>query len=360
VAVDQTQLSLRTKQKKLWKPTVRLLITGLALFFILRTVDLSAILPLFASAHYLYVGLVIGLTLLMRVLMAWKWKLLLYYGGIELSLGYLLRIILISGFMGILLPSGVGADIIRTAAVGRRTDYTSAAMSTIADRVMGVVAMALWSLTATLIALWTVPNLQQVLWPIAALGAGVMAILVTLLSYTTMRIVQRVLDRSRAGANRKQEDSSGLRRLIRFVMNKAVFIHHELRGLLAKPQVFISVFCLNILVQGGRIVRFYLLFHVVGAHVAFVYHVIFAPIIAFLALLPFSFLGIGVKEVAIVFFYKQVGVDPTAAFTVSLWTYIVSILPLAIGGFLYLLGTPSAAAETNKEKTTQSQTEREL
>jgi uncharacterized protein (TIRG00374 family) len=326
-----------------------LLITGLALFLILRTVDLSAVLPLFASTHLLYVCLAIGLNLLTRVLMAWKWKLLLYYGGIELSLGYLLKIILVSAFMGTLLPSGVGVDIIRTAAVGRRTGYTSAAVSTIADRVMGIVAMALWSLTAALIALWAVPDLQHVLLPVVALCVGVVVILIALLSDTTMRIVQRVLGRSGAGASRERIDSSRLRRLIRLVANKAVFIHQELRSLFAKPPVFISVICLNVLSQGARIILFYLLFLAVGVHIAIVYHVIFVPIIMFVTLLPFSFLGIGVKEAAIVFFYTQVGVDPASALAVSIWTYIMSILPRTIGGLLYFLGTTSDLTKINKD-----------
>jgi uncharacterized protein (TIRG00374 family) len=343
------RMSLRTKQKKLWKPAVRLLITGLALFLILRTVDLSALWPLMARAHFLYVGLAIGLVLLIRVLTAWKWKLLLYYSGIELSLGYLLKIVLLSDFMGILLPSSVGVDIIRTAAVGRRTGYTSAAVSTIADRIMGIVAMALWSLTAALIALWAAPDLRHVLLPVVALCAGVVVILIALLSQTTMRIVQRASGHSRAEVSRERIDTSRLRRLIQLVTNKAVFIHQELRSLLAKPPVFISVFFLNVLFQGARIILFYLLFLAVGVHIAIVYHVIFAPIIMFVTLLPFSFLGIGVKEAAIVFFYTRVGVDPASALAVSIWTYVMSIPPRTIGGLLYLLGTSSELTKINKD-----------
>jgi uncharacterized protein (TIRG00374 family) len=304
--------------------------------------------PLIASAHFLYVGLAIGLVLLIRVLTAWKWKLLLHYGGIELSLGYLLRIILVSDFAGALLPS-VGVDIIRTAAVGRRTGYTSAAVSTIADRIMGIVAMVLWSLTAALIALWAAPDLRHVLLPIVVLCAGVIVILIALLSDTTMRIVQRVSGCSRAGARRERVDSSGLRRLIRLAANKTIIIHQDLRGLFAKPPVFISVFCLNVLFQGARITLFYLLFLTVGVHIAIVYHIIFAPLIILVTLLPFSILGIGVKEVAVVFFYTRVGVDPASAFAVSIWTYIMSIPPRTVGGFLYLLGPSSELAKINKD-----------
>jgi uncharacterized protein (TIRG00374 family) len=332
-------MALRTDRAKLGKLIARLLITGLALFFILRMVDLSAVLPLFARADFPYVGIAVGVSLLIRVVMAWKWKLLLHYCGAMLSLGSLLRISLVSAFIGIALPSGVGTDIIRTISVGRLTGYTSAAVSTIADRVMAVVALALWSLAAAVVALWVTPTLKHVLLPIVAICAGIIVALIMLLSDTAMRIA------SRLRARKKRVGSSRVHRLIAHMMNKAVLIHHELRRLFSSPTIFVSVFSFNLLFQGARIIMFYVLFLAVGVHVAIIFHIIFAPIVIFGTLLPLSFLGIGIKEATIVFFYTRVGVDPASAFAVSMWTYIVNILPLAIGGFLYLLGPSFGANE---------------
>lgn len=335
--------------KALWKPVARLVITGVALFFVLYTVDVSAALPLLTDANVLYVGLATGMLFLFRALLAWKWQLLLHYAGTKLSLGYLLRIDLVSFFLGFFLPSSVGVDIIRTVAVGRRIGYSDAAVSTIADRGMAIAAMALWSLAAALIALWFVPHLQHVLWPVVALCLGVMVMLTTLLSDTAIRIVPRLCGISRAELTREPMDATRFRRLIRTVVKKAITIHNELRGLLAKPPAFISAFLLNLVFQCGRIVVFYLLFLAVGADVAFLYHAIFAPLVMFFALLPISFFGIGIKEAAVIFFYTQVGVDPASAFAVSVWTYLITMPLLAIGGFLYVLGPSAASAETDKK-----------
>ena len=338
------------RTRRIWNTLLRLAISSLAIFLILQTVDVSGVLPFLKDADLLYVAAAILVILLTRVLMAWKWQLLLHYAGFKQPFLYLLKTILLSNFMGFFLPSGVGVDVIRTVAVGRRTGFTASAISTVADRIMAIVTMILCSSTAALIALPATPELGRTLWIVIALSLLIMSILALLLSKPAIRVVswvdRHINSESVSPSRPDKETISHSKRFIRIATEKATLAHAEVRGLLSQPRVFASSLLLNALVQLARIMLFAFLFLACGVQVSIMYHIIFVPIIMILTLLPVSFFGVGVREGACVFFYSQISVDPALALTVSVWTYLVTVPVLAIGGLLFLIGpskSPSAS-----------------
>lgn len=313
--------------------------------------DVAAVPSLLSDVDLWYLFAAMVVIFLTQVLMAWKWQFLLYYAGFSQPFLYLLRIIFVSGFMGFFLPAGVGVDVIRTVEVGRRTGFAVSAISTIADRIMAIVTMILCSSMAALIALPATPNLKHILWTVVAVNVCIMAILALCLSKTALRTVQWFKGRwnpnSKSHSHHHEgETISHGTRMFHLLAEKTILIHAELRGLLSNPQVFLSAFLLNSLVQAARILLFAFLFLACGAQVSFIYHIIFVPIIMILTLLPVSFFGIGVREGACVFFYSQVGVDPALALTVSVWTYLINIPVLATGGIWFLVGPSKPSSES--------------
>ena len=66
------------------------------------------------------------------------------------------------------------------------------------------------------------------------------------------------------------------------------------------------------------------------------------PIARVLVLLPLSISGLGVQEAAFVVLFQQVGLEPAAAFSLSLLGHVVlMVVPLA-GGVIFLLRGRSA------------------
>lgn len=67
-----------------------------------------------------------------------------------------------------------------------------------------------------------------------------------------------------------------------------------------------------------------------------VYFLLFNPLIAFVLVVPISVNGIGLKEVAFVFFFGLVGVERGAALSISLLFHLIIVLASLPGGLLWL------------------------
>ncbi|MBM3134178.1 MAG: UPF0104 family protein, partial [Chloroflexi bacterium] len=66
------------------------------------------------------------------------------------------------------------------------------------------------------------------------------------------------------------------------------------------------------------------------------YFLLFNPLIAFVLVVPISVNGIGLKEVAFVFFFGLVGVERGAALSISLLFHLIIVLASLPGGLLWL------------------------
>ena len=90
--------------------------------------------------------LIVPVLLLDRLLMTYKWGLLLRAAGIHIPLWELFNIYLISGFVGSFLPVSVGADMARFYQMHRKKlDSAEVAASIVIERLLGFVAVLAWA-----------------------------------------------------------------------------------------------------------------------------------------------------------------------------------------------------------------------
>lgn len=89
--------------------------------------------------------LVLALSAFDRVLMAYKWRLLLRARGVPLRLGTAIRAYFATSFAGLFLPVTLGADAIRILAV-RQLGFHDVTASVVIERMLGAVAMLLVAL----------------------------------------------------------------------------------------------------------------------------------------------------------------------------------------------------------------------
>ena len=297
---------------------VRVGITAVILIYLLRQVDAGAAVRAMLRVTPAVVALVCGLVLADRVVMIWRWLLLLRASGTDVPTWTAARIFLISSFVGSFLPAGVGGDAARAYALGQRTAQRGAAVASVAvDRILGVVAIALMG--ALGVALYARQHadaeVQAVAFWSAALvfvaaGAAIWAdrwirwLPAAWHHLTPVRLPLRVAD--------------------------AVALY---RG---EPRTLLAVFGLSVLVQVLRIVQAYGLGLGLGIDVPFSYYLVFMPIGLLMLLLPISVSGFGLPQGVIMWLMRPLGVPDELSLALTTLIILTGLFGNLPGAWLYL------------------------
>jgi uncharacterized protein (TIRG00374 family) len=298
---------------------VRLLVSVLALAALLWLVDLAELGQLLASIHPGWAAAVVIFCTLDRVVMSWKWTLLLRAGGVRAGFGQALKTYYVGNFFGSFLPSTVGADVLRawrlSALEGRAATVIS---SIILERVLGFLALAVFCvMSLALLAVVVKRHLGALLLvDAAAMGA---AIALTALALGRWEMLRRWLSQSRSGA---------LRKLGAFYDALGQF--RSSRGALA---IFLAASVAEVLLPvaanwaGARSL---------GLANPFWHFVLLIPVTLLVARIPVSLDGIGVQEGAYVALFAMLGTPPASALALGLVQRILTLLSTTPGLVFYL------------------------
>ena len=281
-------------------------------------IDMRAALHAIVSVHGLAVVVVLLLVALDRVMMIWRWVLLLRGTGTVITLGDAARIFLESSFVGSFLPAGVGGDAARAWSLSREHARGSVALASVAvDRLLGVVALAM--LGAVGVAIWAQridPALRTWVWAVAALGLlGSAALLwIDRLARPLFHLVP-----VSAGARIKLERLTG-----------------ALGQYRAEPGLLARVLALSLAVQGLRILQAWSLGLGLEIGVPLAYYLVFMPIGLLMLLLPISVSGFGVPQGVIVWLLRPLGVPDAQSFALSTLIVLSGLAGNLPGAWLYL------------------------
>lgn len=306
----------------------RFLLTGLKLcvvialmIWIVRSADTASVFAAMRSANLWLLALAVGMQILGAAIMAARWSLLLAVRDVRPGFGYLFTATVSAFFFRQFLPSVVGGDAIRSVAAWRAgADPGFAALSLVADRLFGLLALILFLVVASVFMTHVAGDLPG-LWAgmglaMAAVGGG----LVFLMAPGRIRLparaparLHRILDAMRvfAGAQRIAPACVGL----------------------------------SILLQINVVTFYWVIGQALGLDVPYAAYYVIVPIAIFIMMAPFSINGIGVREVAFIYLLGvwDVGLEQALAFA---WLEFGSILTAGlIGGVVYLLHrAPQTAA----------------
>jgi uncharacterized protein (TIRG00374 family) len=269
----------------------------------------------------------IVLVLLDRVLMAYRWVVLL--STLEPvdrpPLRDILRVFFVSTFLGSFLPS-VGGDAVRAYGIAKlRMRIGDAVASVFMDRMLGIASLLVMALVGLALARELAGN-----WIILAThSAAAAACLVTLFLVFSRRApvaVATVLTRLPAAV---QHAGHGLLEAI-----QRYAAHH---ARLAK------VLVCSIAVQALRILQAYYLGRGLGIDAPVSTYFAFLPLILLVMLLPVTINGFGTGQAAFVWFFARAGVAAAPAFALSLLFIGLGVIGNLPGGILYALGDDAAA-----------------
>jgi uncharacterized membrane protein YbhN (UPF0104 family) len=133
------------------KPVVaaRWLITAFAIWLVLRSLDVGAVLDLVGRAALPALGLAGFVVAMQFLLLVWRWQLVIrMLGGAVVGLGALSVFLGHSLLIGQVLPSSVGGDVARTLMLARLTGTVAAARSVVCDRLLGLAGLAVLAVPA--------------------------------------------------------------------------------------------------------------------------------------------------------------------------------------------------------------------
>lgn len=315
---------------------IKILVSLTLLFILLRTAGVGETIERVRSAHVGYFLIALAIYLITLFVRGYRWQILLAAQHIRVPLPRLVYLYFVGSFFNIVLPSGMGGDVVKFYELARHAPEemphfrARVASSVLADRISGVVVLLLMGLSV-------VPFARAPLEPatvllITALALGSMVAVVVLLNVR----VRTWFERRIPGLEwlLEQRGISGLYTSLDAYTWSALF----------RAALVSLVF--NALMIGLNVA----LGLTFGVHIPLSYYFVFVPIISLLLVIPLSINGFGLREGGYTALFGQAGVATSRALSMSLAFGAVVIITGLIGGLLYLgrnaltLGTQRAAA----------------
>ena len=272
------------------------------------------------DADLRWLAAAVGLVVLDRALMAFRWLILLraLEPGTRPALWPVVRIFFVSSFVGTFLPS-VGGDVVRAWSLARlRVDAAQSAASVLMDRLLGILSLLLLGLLSLGLAGRTFAS-SSVLVSLAVAGLFCAAAGAVIFSERAARPILALI--RHVPGRRGQEIGA---RLVDAVRRYAR--HH---ADLAEVLVF------SVLVQVLRVVQAFCLGEAIHIAATPVDYFVFIPLILLIMLVPITVNGLGTSQVAFVWFFGQVGVTAPDAFALSVLFVALGVVGNLPGGLLY-------------------------
>jgi glycosyltransferase 2 family protein len=304
---------------------LRAAITAGILAWMSTRIDMRAAVAAVASVSRWHLAAVLGLVAIDRVVMIWRWVLLLRAANIPIATGDAARLFLTSSFVGSFLPAGVGGDAARAWGLSQVTARLGDALaSVVVDRMLGILSLA--AMGAAGLAAWTPDGVE----PLRLVAAVVVVGAACVTAFWGDALLRAALPAHR-------HSGPVARRLLRLADAVAHYRGH--RGALA------HVMAWSLVVQVLRIVQAYVLGLGLGLTVPFAYYLLVMPLGLLMLLLPISVSGFGVPQGIIVWLLRPMGVPDAASFALST-LIVLTGLAGNLPGLVLWLRRPAAPATT--------------
>jgi glycosyltransferase 2 family protein len=303
---------------------LKLLVTGTLFYALFRNLGFGNILSSLLSADPSYLAVALAVFFLSMVLSAVQWDLLLKHQGIDLGLGSAFNLYMIGHFFNNFLPGALGGDVIKVYRLRQDIRRGKEALAaTFLDRFSGLFMLSFFALLSALYLhfFFDLSIRPQIYRYIIALFS---LFFLSIFIFFSRRVAAFLYD-----VLLKHVNPFELRDKIKELHN---FLHLY-RG---SRRLYLKVFLLSFTTQLLRVFVHYLVAKAVGFNVAFVYFLVFVPLIALLASLPISFGGLGVREGLGKVLFGYVHPSGTLAVATQFLASMVGILVSLIGGVIFV------------------------
>jgi len=303
------------------KIAATLLVTSLAVAYIVSKVDLGKTKDIITSASVPWLLVSAALTLVTVPPMGWRWQRLLAVRGVDESLSWLTRAYFVSYAVGQVLPTSVGGDASRIFETARRHPgrITPITGSVLLERALGGAVTLLLAGIGLLLAIGRYP-IGAYLWIELLFVVGTIATAFVFFSRTVRRRLVFL---------------GPIARRFR-VERPARAVYEGLHGYRDHPGTLLVVAVVTAAAQLTRVVAIYASGRAVGIDLSVLPYVVLGPLLFLVMLVPFTVNGIGVREAFFVSFLGKLSIDHDHAFACGFLFFVMTIL-LALPGVAIVL-----------------------
>lgn len=300
---------------------IKLSISLIILLVLVYAADLDALKNSFYSINFNAIIYAFLLILLIRLVMAIRWKLLLGFYQINASLIKLFEIIFVSNAVGHLLPSGVGSDIIRVYELSKSKGCGEKVLASVfLDRVFGLISMLLVALLAAWYAYFTA-DLEWIVPLLISLAALMLPVAFFIIRFLLSKNIN-------LNSNKK-------------LLVKVTNFYNRFTIALQQTDIpthgYYTILLLSVLVQLIRSLVFICIFIGLGANIAIIHYFVFIPIVFILMLIPISIGGLGVRESALFAFYGPLGLSIATCTVAGLIFHALQLIMIIPGLIIFNL-----------------------
>ena len=307
-------------------PWLRILISAVLMFVLLFfLVDLGAAWRAIRDADWQWFGWLALWITLDRLLMAYKWRILLVCRGMAISHWQAIKSYYLASFAGCFLPSTIGADAMRVASVSNNQRPSElVAASVVMERALGFLASALAAGLALVLLVGLVGELPPgILWSslavLALVSLGVLISLFGPLARYLESLPQRLAQRGKL-----------VKWVGRFLASYTQYRKH--RGAIT------WFILLSFIEQAGPVVGTWLTARAFGIDLSLVQSAAVAPLALLFTRIPVSLSGFGVVEGLYVAFFALVGLSATESFLLGLVANLSIVVTTVPGALVYTSG----------------------
>lgn len=321
------------------------MLLGVSLFALLfYTVDTEEFKTALLNSNPTFVAIAYAIGIVDRILMAYKWNILLRARGISISLYKATTTYLTSTFLGLFLPTTVGGDGVRAYAVAKE-GYNSGDVisSVVMERILGMLALMLFvmgsiSLSVFMLGQRFFPSIDTLFWWVT----GFFVLSVALLVVT--------FNASVASRGLKLLDGLGRFKLGQKVLKLLNSVTNSYIGYSRNKKEMGLFFALCMVENLFPIAWTYLLARAFQIEVDPFYFFILVPIVLILRRLPLPTPdGAGIHEGAFVYLLSLIGVAAEKGLLLGIATHLLVIALVLPGGIFFLLNGVHAPRKEQPE-----------
>jgi uncharacterized protein (TIRG00374 family) len=291
--------------------------------------DPAQVVAVAAQADWRWLVGAVALVMIDRVLMAWRWMLLLPDAIVQRTgMRALLRIFFVSTFVGTFLPGSIGGDAVRAWQLSSHdVSAPTAIASVVTDRLLGVAALILMAVAAVVL-IGNVRDDGRVILSVAIAAAGALAAAVVLLSERAAALSLRWMPWLPGAAGR----AAG-----------AVF--DAMRAYRSRKGLVLVVLAASLGVNVLRVLQAWMLGRGLAIDAPASVYFAFVPLILLVMLLPVSINGIGTSQAGFVLFFARAGVPGAESFALSVLYLGLGVIGNIPGSILFATRGSAAPAQ---------------
>jgi uncharacterized protein (TIRG00374 family) len=292
------------------------LVTGLAIAYLIWKVDISAAIDVLADVDLGYLLLTVAIMVVTVFPMAWRWRLLLDAKGVRDRLGWLTRAYFVGYAAGQVLPTAVGGDAVRIYETARRHPGQggTVAGSVLLERAIGGAATLALAAVGFVLALGRY-DVGAYLWIEAVFVLGTLVLAVVFFSRRARGPLRRV---------------APLLARVR-LERPARAVYEGIHSYRTSGRVLLLAFALTLAIQAVRVLALWTAGEAVGIDLSPLPYFVMGPLLFLVMLVPFTLNGFAVREAFFVSFLGTLGIPADKAFAAGFLFFLVTIA-LALPG----------------------------